>query len=65
MNTVLEIFREASELKASKYSESQLFKVSLKYMQDELWNQSEAEKAPHFKVLPQVLFPGEADNSTT
>lgn len=64
MYRVLEIFltREGSELKVSNYSESQLFKVLLKCMQDELWNQSEAEKPPHFKVPSQVLFPGEAEN---
>ena len=42
---------EGSELKARNYPQILLFTPQLNYLQDELWMQSEAEKAQHFKLL--------------
>lgn len=53
---------EGRELRTRNYSQSQLFTPPFKYLQDELWDQSEAEAAVHFKVFSQGTFAGGDEN---
>ena len=48
--------REGNELKVGNYPQSLLFTPHLNYMQDELWTQTEAEAACHFKTVFENAF---------
>ena len=47
---------DEEELKTQNYPRTARFKAPFKYLQDSLWNQSEAEGAIHFKVFSHATM---------
>lgn len=51
---------DEEELKTQNYPRNVLFKAPFKYLQDSLWNQSEAEAATHFEVFSNATMGGDS-----